>query len=99
MSEAGHKKVTVPMLEVTGLKRTFDVSAPWLNRVLEGRPRSLVRAVDGVNFRINKGQTFNLVGESGRGQSTVDRLIVWLSEPSEGRCAARRVALPIAAGW
>src|SRR3546814_3828334 len=84
MSEAGHKKVTVPMLEVTGLKRTFDVSAPWLNRVLEGRPRSIVRAVDGVNFSINKGETFSLVGESGCGKSTVARLIVGLYEPSAG---------------
>src|SRR3546814_142827 len=84
MSEAGHKKVTVPMLEVTGLKRTFDVSAPWLNRVLEGRPRSIVRAVDGVNFSINKGETFSLVGESGCGKSTVARLIVGLYEPTAG---------------
>src|SRR3546814_19780640 len=95
MSEAGHKKVTVPMLEVTGLKRTFDVSAPWLNRVLEGRPRSIVRAVDGVNFSINKGETFSLVGESGCGKSTVARLIVGLYEPSAGsvnfRSEERRV--------
>src|SRR3546814_7636238 len=72
------------MLEVTGMKRTFDVSAPWLNRVLEGRPRSIVRAVDGVNFSINKGETFSLVGESGCGKSTVARLIVGLYEPSAG---------------
>src|SRR3546814_9555299 len=60
------------------------VSAPWLNRVLEGRPRSIVRAVDGVNFSINKGETFSLVGESGCGKSTVARLIVGLYEPSAG---------------
>lgn len=73
-----------PMLSVSNLKRVFDVSAPWLNRVLEGKGRSIVRAVDGVSFSINKGETFSLVGESGCGKSTVARLIVGLYEPSEG---------------
>ena len=36
-----------PMLSVANLKRVFDVSAPWLNRLLEGKGRSIVRAVDG----------------------------------------------------
>lgn len=75
---------TVPMLRVTNLKRVFDVSPPWLNRVLEGKGKSIVRAVDGVSFEINKGETFSLVGESGCGKSTVARLIVGLYEPSEG---------------
>ena len=73
-----------PMLSVTNLKRVFDVSAPWLNRMLEGKGRSIVRAVDGVNFSINTGETFSLVGESGCGKSTVARLIVGLYEPSDG---------------
>jgi peptide/nickel transport system ATP-binding protein len=72
------------MLTVSNLKRVFDVSAPWLNRVLEGKGRSIVRAVDGVNFSINAGETFSLVGESGCGKSTVARLIVGLYEPSDG---------------
>ncbi|WP_341911745.1 ABC transporter ATP-binding protein [Ferrovibrio terrae] len=75
---------SVPMLTVTNLKRVFDVSAPWLNRLLERKGRSIVRAVDGVNFSINKGETFSLVGESGCGKSTVARLIVGLYEPSDG---------------
>jgi peptide/nickel transport system ATP-binding protein len=83
MSESAHKAAAT-MLQVTGLKRVFDVSAPWLNRVLEGRSRSLLRAVDGVSFGIKKGETFSLVGESGCGKSTVARLIVGLYEPSEG---------------
>lgn len=77
-------KAAVPMLSVTNLKRVFDVSAPWLNRMLEGKGKSIVRAVDGVNFEINKGETFSLVGESGCGKSTVARLIVGLYEPSDG---------------
>ncbi len=63
----------------------FDVSKPWLNRVLEGQPKQYVRAVDGVNFRIRKGETLALVGESGCGKSTVARLMVGLYRPTRGQ--------------
>ena len=66
------------------LAKTFDVSAPWLNRVLESKPRQLLHAVDGVSFEIQKGQTLALVGESGCGKSTVARLLVGLYEPTRG---------------
>jgi peptide/nickel transport system ATP-binding protein len=75
---------SAPMIKVTNLKRNFDVSAPLLNRLLEGKGKTIVRAVDGVSFEINAGETFSLVGESGCGKSTVARLIVGLYEPSEG---------------
>ncbi len=73
-----------PMLEVEGLTRYFDVSPPFLNRVLEGSGRQVVKAVDGVDFRIGKGETFSLVGESGCGKSTVARLVVGLYRPTAG---------------
>ena len=66
------------------LAKTFDVSAPWLNRVLERKPRALLHAVDGVSFDIERGQTLALVGESGCGKSTVARLLVGLYEPTRG---------------
>src|SRR5579872_2005823 len=72
-------------VRIEGLKRYFDVSAPWWMRQLEGRPRQIVQAVDGVDFEIAKGETFSLVGESGCGKSTVARLIVGLYPPTEGR--------------
>ncbi|HEX6957388.1 MAG TPA: oligopeptide/dipeptide ABC transporter ATP-binding protein [Ferrovibrio sp.] len=90
-------KSNVPMLTVTGLKRVFDVSAPWLNRVLERKPRTFVRAVDGVGFSIDKGETFSLVGESGCGKSTVARLIVGLYEPTEGSISFEGVEIGPAA--
>ena len=71
-------------VRIDGLKRYFDVSAPWLVRTLEGRPRQIVQAVDGVDIAIAKGETFSLVGESGCGKSTVARLVVGLYPPTAG---------------
>ena len=73
-----------PLLEVKNLSRSFDVSKPWLNRVLERSDRMFLKAVDDVSFTINKGETFALVGESGSGKSTIAKLIVGLIEPSQG---------------
>jgi peptide/nickel transport system ATP-binding protein len=73
-----------PLVRATDLAKTFDVSAPWLNRVIERQPRQLLRAVDGVSFDIPRGQTLALVGESGCGKSTVARLLVGLYEPTRG---------------
>ncbi|KJA09844.1 ABC transporter ATP-binding protein [Acidovorax temperans] len=73
-----------PLVQAHDLAKTFDVSAPWLNRVLEGKPRTLLHAVDGVSFEIEKGKTLALVGESGCGKSTVARLLVGLYDPTRG---------------
>ena len=75
----------MPLLKLEAVSRDFDVSRPWLNRVLEHEPRRMLRAVDQVTLGIDKGETVGLVGESGCGKSTVARLIVGLYAPSEGR--------------
>jgi peptide/nickel transport system ATP-binding protein len=92
MLETGHEPGAVasrgaarPLLEVEHLSRVFDVSRPWLNRVIERSPRLLLKAVDDVSFAINRGETLSLVGESGCGKSTVARLICGLYAPSGGR--------------
>jgi peptide/nickel transport system ATP-binding protein len=72
------------LLSLSDVGRDFDVSRPWLNRVIERAPRLLLRAVDGVSFEVRKGETLALVGESGCGKSTVARLIVGLYAPSRG---------------
>jgi peptide/nickel transport system ATP-binding protein len=74
-----------PLVEVQDLTKVFDVSAPWLNRLVERRPRAFVQAVDGVSFAIARGSTLALVGESGCGKSTVARLLVGLHPPTRGR--------------
>jgi len=72
------------LVQVEDLAKTFDVSAPWLNRVVERKPKQYVHAVDGVSFTIERGKTLALVGESGCGKSTVARLLVGLYTPSRG---------------
>jgi len=73
------------LVEVQDLAKTFDVSPPWLNRVVERKSRLFVHAVDGVGFSIARGKTLALVGESGCGKSSVARLLVGLYEPTRGR--------------
>jgi peptide/nickel transport system ATP-binding protein len=72
------------LLELVDVAKYFDVSRPWLDRVLGGKRRLLLRAVDGVELALAKGETLGLVGESGCGKSTVARLIVGLYEPTRG---------------
>ena len=72
------------LVQVNQLVRTFDVSQPWLTRVLTRQPKQLLHAVNDITFSIAKGETFALVGESGCGKSTVARLLVGLYAPSQG---------------
>jgi peptide/nickel transport system ATP-binding protein len=72
------------LVQAHDLAKSFDVSPPWLNRVLERKPRVLLKAVDGVSFSIERGKTLALVGESGCGKSTVARLLVGLYAPTRG---------------
>ena len=76
--------MTRPLVAVKGLVRRFDVSKPWLNRVIEGEPRRLLTAVGGVDFAIPARTTYALVGESGSGKSTIGRIAVGLLAPTEG---------------
>src|ERR1700754_4815135 len=71
-------------VDVKNLRRVFDVSKPWLNRVLEGGDLEFLKAVDGITFDIKRGETFALVGESGSGKTTVARMVVGLLPPSSG---------------
>jgi oligopeptide/dipeptide ABC transporter ATP-binding protein len=63
-----------PLLEVSGLTKTF----------VSGRGTRSVRAVDGVDFKVEQGRTLGLVGESGSGKSTTGRLVLRLIDPDSG---------------
>jgi len=86
-----------PLIAVRGLARHFAV-----RRDLLGRPTAVVRAVDGVDFEVRKGETLGIVGESGCGKSTTARLMLRLIEPDAGEIvfdgeAAGSAALPLKA--
>jgi len=66
------------ILETRALRRSFVTHKPLLGEPVE------VRAVDGIDLRIRRGETFAIVGESGCGKSTLARMLVRLIEPSEG---------------
>jgi oligopeptide/dipeptide ABC transporter ATP-binding protein len=68
-----------PLLEVRHLKKHFAVGGSLL-----GRGRGWVKAVDGVDFTINKGETLGLVGESGCGKTTTSKLLLAAEEPTGG---------------
>jgi peptide/nickel transport system ATP-binding protein len=76
--------VSPPLLRVQELSKYFVLSVPWLSRIFGRQSLPILRAVDGVSFDIQRGQTFALVGESGCGKSTVARVIVGLYHPTGG---------------
>ena len=73
--------MTAPLLEVRDLVKHYPGERTWLGL---GRPRFVVRAVDGVSLTIPAGRTLGLVGESGCGKSTVGRTILRLTDATSG---------------
>ncbi len=72
------------LISVRGLTRIFDVSKPWLNRMIERKPKALLTAVSDVSFEIEENSVYALVGESGSGKSTIGKIMVGLVPPSDG---------------
>src|SRR5476651_2512349 len=68
------------ILAVENLSRHFVVHGG----ILFGRSTGTVRAVDGISFTLDRGETLALVGESGCGKSTTARLVLRLLEPTAG---------------
>jgi oligopeptide/dipeptide ABC transporter ATP-binding protein len=75
---------TPPLLEVRDMKKHFPIHKGIFSRVA-----GQVRAVDGVSFHIDRGETLGLVGESGCGKSTTGRTLLRLLEPTAGQILVR----------
>jgi peptide/nickel transport system ATP-binding protein len=78
---------------VRDLRKSFDVSKPWLERTIERAPKQYLKAVDGITFDIKKGETFALVGESGSGKSTVARMVVGLLPATGGEVTVDGISM------
>ena len=72
--------VAAPLLEVKGLRMHFPVTEGIMARRLVGE----VKAVDGIDFTVRRGETLGLVGESGCGKTTTGRCILRLERPTAG---------------
>jgi peptide/nickel transport system ATP-binding protein len=82
-----------PFVQVENLGRVFDVSKPWIDRIVEGLPRQKLSAVAGVSFTIGRQETFALVGESGSGKSTVAKMVVGILPPTTGHVVIDGVSM------
>ncbi len=72
-----------PLLEVRNLVKHYPVGRS-AGDILRGRPGAAVRAVDGVTFQVQRGETLALVGESGCGKTTTGRCVLFLQQPTSG---------------
>lgn len=74
------KQREMPVIRAVGVKKLYKQRGG--HRI--GGRESMIHAVDGVDFEVNSGEVFGIIGESGCGKSTLGRLLVRLEEPTEG---------------
>lgn len=83
ISKEDKKIPIIPIIEVKNLLKKFDIRQ-GISKILRKGHGNNVFAVNGVTFKIQKGKTFGLIGESGCGKTTLGRCILRLQEPTSG---------------
>jgi peptide/nickel transport system ATP-binding protein len=82
-----------PVLEIDSVKVQFPSPRSIMDR-LKGKTISPIRALDGINLNLSKGQTLGIVGESGSGKTTLARTVLGLVEKDEGQIDFLSFPLP-----
>ncbi|GGB26043.1 ABC transporter ATP-binding protein [Flexivirga endophytica] len=83
-----------PVLEVDDVAKTYDVSAPLLQRLFRQQQRTLLTALDGVDLELRRGEILALVGESGSGKSTLANILVGSLPATRGQVVQDGSAIP-----
>ncbi len=78
-------RTPVPLMEAQEVRKHFFIKPSLLTRLVARQKEQVVRAVDGVSFKIYRGETVGLVGESGCGKTTLGRVLTRLYKPTEGQ--------------
>ncbi|ELS04192.1 ATPase component of various ABC-type transport systems with duplicated ATPase domain [Xenococcus sp. PCC 7305] len=78
-----HQTQQAPILQVKELQQHFTLESNLIKQLFGGK-KSVIKAVDGINFELHEGETLGLVGESGCGKSTLSRTILQLLKPTSG---------------
>ncbi|MHA2424389.1 MAG: ABC transporter ATP-binding protein [Candidatus Thorarchaeota archaeon] len=72
------------ILETRNIKKWFSVRSGLLSGLFSSQPQEYVKAVDGMDIEVKRGEIFAVVGESGCGKTTLARMILRLEEPTDG---------------
>ncbi|MGD8457436.1 MAG: ATP-binding cassette domain-containing protein [Anaerolineales bacterium] len=81
------------LLQLDNVKKWFPVDQGIIRNFLDRKNPKVLRAVDGVSFKIKRGEVFGLAGESGSGKTTVGKLAIHLLEPTEGNIIFNEINL------
>jgi len=73
-----------PIVEVKDLKKWYPLRRGIISRILSAEKQEYVKAVDGVSFKVNRGDIYGLAGESGCGKTTIGKTILRLIDPTSG---------------